>query len=271
MQIVELHYREVPDPDFQAVRDRARELLGTRIELAPSGGEKAQLFVHADFVTQFKDKAAPALTSVLRGGERSEPARYEESVQQSWATQDAAGLIAQSSAAMLVTEMMCDPLEPDQRVSNFHGVLQAMVELTAPVAMVFMHSQQVIDPEDYLRSCDRPPIFRMGSLNVRSYNISNGEVEGEQLMDTLGLDAIGLHDLQCHFAGLDGNDVANVLYNTGLYIFENGPVIESGQTVQGIEEGSMWLCQFEQSPIKPERDVLDLNPGPPYAAGRRDA
>ncbi|MEO0476408.1 MAG: DUF4261 domain-containing protein, partial [Planctomycetota bacterium] len=64
--------------------------------------------------------------------------------------------------------------------------------------------------------------------------------------------------------------VANVLFNTGVYIFQNGPVIESGQTVQGTEPGSKWRCQFERSPIKPERDVLDLDPGPPYAAGRRE-
>ncbi|MEO0477383.1 MAG: hypothetical protein AAF085_15660, partial [Planctomycetota bacterium] len=191
MQIVELHYRESSEPDFEAALERVRELLSTRVEL--NNGDKATMFIHADYVNQYKDKAAPALTSVLRGGERSEPARYEEAVQQSWTTEDAAGLIAQSNAAMLVTEMMCDPLEPSDRLTNFHGVLQALVELTAPLAMVFMHSQQVIDPEDYLRSCSEHPILRAGSVNVRSYNISNNEMDGEQLMDTLGLDAIGLH------------------------------------------------------------------------------
>jgi hypothetical protein len=63
--------------------------------------------------------------------------------------------------------------------------------------------------------------------------------------------------------------VGRVLYSTALYIFERGPVIESGQTVAGIEPGSKWRCQFEDSLLDPKREVLDLHPGQPYAAGKR--
>jgi hypothetical protein len=78
-------------------------------------------------------------------------------------------------------------------------------------------------------------------------------------MDTRGLAEIGLHDLQCHFRKLDPMAVARVLFNTGGYIFGEGPVIESGQTVAGIEPGSKWRCQFEDSMVGPKREVLDLN------------
>jgi hypothetical protein len=88
-------------------------------------------------------------------------------------------------------------------------------------------------------------------------------------MDTRGLTEIGLHDLQCHYRDLDPTQVARVLFNTALYIFEKGPVIESGQTIAGIDPNSKWRCQFESSLLEPKREVLDINPGAPYAAGKR--
>jgi len=89
------------------------------------------------------------------------------------------------------------------------------------------------------------------------------------LMDTIGLAALGLPDLQCHFRNLDVQAVAGMLYNTGLYIFENGDVIEDGHTVAGINPNDKWLCQHEDSLLEPERVVLDVNPGYPFAAGNR--
>lgn len=63
--------------------------------------------------------------------------------------------------------------------------------------------------------------------------------------------------------------MSRVLYNTAIYIFENGPVIESGQTVAGIEADSKWRCQFENSLLEPKREILDLNPGRPHALAKR--
>ena len=163
---------------------------------------------------------------------------------------------------------MARGFEPTDRVRLFHGVLQAAVEITKPHAIVFGHSQQIVAPDAYLKSCSDDPIKRLGGLNVRFFSISNSD-SGDMLMDTRGLDEIGLHDLQCHFHDLDPNDVSQVLLNTALYIFENGPVIESGQTVAGTAPESQWQCQFEESLLEPKREVLDLNPGQLFAAGNR--
>lgn len=176
-------------------------------------------------------------------------------------------LLSKSKGSCLVTEMMARHLPPQERVSIFHGVLRAMIEITDPVALVFKHTQQIVAPADYLAACPKDPIFRPGSLNVRFFNISNSD--GDMIMDTRGLEEIGLHDLQCHFRNLDPTEVSRVLYNTGLYIFEKGAVIESGQTVKGIQPDSKWVCQFEDSLLEPNREVLDINPGKPYAAGNR--
>jgi hypothetical protein len=90
------------------------------------------------------------------------------------------------------------------------------------------------------------------------------------VMDSLGLAALGLPDLQCHFRGLDCNAIAGLLHNLGIYLFENGDVIEDGHTIDGIAANQRWRCQHEMSLIGPERAVLDIDPGQPFAAGNRN-
>jgi Domain of unknown function (DUF4261) len=155
-------------------------------------------------------------------------------------------------------EMMADGLEPLVRLSLFHAMLQATIEVAHPHVILFRHSEQAIDPTNYLACCNLEPILRPGALNVRFFNIAN--TEGEMLMDTRGMEEIGLHDLQCHFRRLDPKNVTGVLANTAIYIAQNGAVIESGHTIAGIEPGSKWSCQFERSLIEPQRVLLDLNP-----------
>jgi hypothetical protein len=194
--------------------------------------------------------------------------KYRPEVQQSWSCRQAEEILSGCQQARLVTEMMARLLPPGDRVRLFHGVLQALIELTVPDALVFKHSQQVITPADYLATCTDEPFRRPGSLNVRFYNIADSQ--GEKVMDTRGLTEIGLHDLQCHYRGLNPTQVAQILFNTALYIFQNGAVIQSGETVAGIDPGSKWRCQFEEALLEPKREVLDLNPGAPHAAGNRE-
>lgn len=269
MQMVELHYVAPPVYNTAALAERAKQLLGSGIDTSDSdAGSSAFLLFHTNHRMEYRDGALPPQTAILASDKPTDAEAYTDQIQQSWACDDAAERMAASTRSLLVTEMMAQGLEPGERVRLFHGVLQALTEITRPHAIVFHHTQQVVAGDSYLESCDRESIERPGSLNVRFFNISNSET-GDMMMDTRGLDEIGLHDLQCHFRDLDPNSVSRVLFNTALYIYQSGPVIESGQTVAGIEPDSKWLCQFEDSLLDPQRDVLDLNPGEPFAAGGR--
>jgi hypothetical protein len=55
-----------------------------------------------------------------------------------------------------------------------------------------------------------------------------------------------------------------------LTIFDQGDVIEDGHTVEGFPPGSRWRCRHEKALIVPTREVLDVNPGVPFAAGNRN-
>lgn len=269
IQMAELHYLEAPALDAAEIGRRAEEILASGIEIPdPGPSETTLLLFHKGFSVEYADGTAPAQTAVLAADKPIDPDRYLREIQQSWECDDARERLAACSQARLVTEMMSRNLLPAERLRLFHGVLQAVIEVSRPHAVVFMHSQQVVAPGYYLEACQEAPIQRPGSFNVRFYRIEDSSA-GDMIMDTRGLEEIGLHDLQCHYRGLEPSEVGRVLFNTALYIFEHGPVIESGQTISGIEPDSRWQCQFEQSILEPDRDVLDLDPGPPWAAGDR--
>lgn len=59
-----------------------------------------------------------------------------------------------------------------------------------------------------------------------------------------------------------------LLYNTAAYVFRHGDVIEDGHTVEGLTPNDKWVCQHEVALAGPEREVLDIAPGAPFAAGR---
>jgi hypothetical protein len=142
-----------------------------------------------------------------------------------------------------------------------------MIEVTSPDVLAFKHSQQIVAPADYLAACGEGPFRRPGAFNVRFFNIA--DTGGDKVMDTRGLNEIGLPDLQCHYRGLEPNEVSRILYNLAVYLYDNGPVIESGHTIPGIDPATKWRCLHEDALIGPKRGVLDINPGPPFAAGNR--
>ena len=267
LQAVELLYGQAPNLDIPAIGRRVVQLRGTEVETQVVKPGANGLIFHKDSVVRYDDGAAPAQTALFVASQASDPTAYEEEIQQSWACARAAELMQGVGHACLVAEMMAQALAPERRLEIFHAVLQAAIEVTKPTALAFKQSQQILDPAQYLAAASEPPVRRPGALNVRFYNISNSP--GDMIMDTRGLEEIGLHDLQCHFRDLEPNEVSRVLYNTALYIFEKGPVIESGHSIAGIEPESRWHCQFEEALLPPGREVLDLNPGPPFAAGNR--
>lgn len=256
LQLVQLHFRAEPVLDVDRLKEKVEAYLGETVELA--GKEGSWLVLHSNHRTEYEEGSLPAQTTIMKTEVPNPPDR-EEIIQQSWSCSDAAERLEGCTHALLITEMMARALPPVERVEIFHGVLRAVTELTSPAAMLFSHAQQVVAPEDYLEACVEPPMLRPGPLNVRFYNVAGSD--GEMVMDTRGLDELGLPDLQCHFRDLDPEKVHQVVFNTAYYIFEKGPVIESGQTVPGTKPGSRWLCQYEDSLIKPDRVVLDLNPG----------
>ena len=228
-------------------------------------------FAHKSHPVQYKEGAVPAQLVLYPGEGKSDHTTINEAVQQSWNLPDAENVVASLPHKILVHDMMARGLPHKERLSIFLDALEAIVSTLGCRAIHWRASQQVISSKYFLQERgmkDRHILFS-GPLNVRFFNITDGKFADEALADTMGLAVFGLPDIQCHFHGLDINQVVRLLYNMGVYIFDKGDVIASGETISGIGAGEKWICQHEDSQVRPQRVVLDINPGPKYAAGAR--
>jgi len=115
--------------------------------------------------------------------------------------------------------------------------------------------QKIINPNSLINKRDRlEREILYGICNVRLYNIT-GSQERDVLMDIVGLNSLGLPDFQIRFSSFEENVIARLLWNYAYYIYEQGDIIEDGNTLEGITSGSRWKCERVISLIPPERVV----------------
>lgn len=225
-------------------------------------------FVFKDHMIEYADGMLPAQIVIFLRDNVVELEQWKESFDQSWRWDEAQRVVAENGRySVLVTDMMSSGLPYPARIELFQKVLYEIVKAVPCTAMHWVHSQQWIEPQDYLNNDPRVESYDrlVGIVNVRLYQIEGTD---DSLMDTIGLGAIGLPDLQCHFHSLDANVIANTLYSYADYIYSNGDVIEDGNTIEGMN-GSKWTCQHEISLLQPSRVVIDIRTGP-YSAGIRE-
>jgi len=172
---------------------------------------------------------------------------------------------------VLLSDFMSSTLDHRVRRRALSAALCAVIDNSNIELVHFVPTMQFLDANDVLERLSNQEERAnptCGFLNVRLFRISN--VPGEVVMDTLGLSALRLSDVQIHFRDLDPNEVAGFLYGIGRYLFEKGDVIEADHTVEGLSPGERWRCRRERSLVPPERVVIDIDPGPGASGRRRD-
>ncbi len=247
------------------------------VDVRSGEGESGTSFFHPSVPIELKDRTICAQTALMKADRSPDLGALEPSLQQSWRFPEARAAVARARHTLLLTDLMSAGLEPPMRLEIIQRVLAGVLETVSCVAVHWIASGQLTDPKEALAALQSGEYAspQHGAINARLFRVGRygdeieGEINGDTVMDTLGLSALGLADLQIHFRKLDPQRVARVLLNTALYLFENGPVIESGHTIAGVEPKQEWLCQYEDALVGPARMVIDLNPGSPFAAGNR--
>ena len=226
-------------------------------------------FFFPDKTVEYAEGKLPAQCLITPPDLKGKARDFSSSLQQTWQWPGAEKAVQKCSTSLLVTDVMASGLDYKVRVELFKGILQATLENVDCVAINWKTTEQFIDPHEFIACQKKSNIqsYLWGFINVRLFNIADSE---DIIMDTLGLATLGLPDLQCHFRVLEPNDIARTLWNLAFYIYENGDVIQDGHTVPGVKPEQKWKCQHEMSILEPERVVLDINPGPSYAAGNRE-
>ncbi len=222
---------------------------------------------------------APEWT-VTRSARLIDPESFFTVLEQSWSWPEGASVLPRVRHVLRIRDGSVHGLSHARRIELMQRLVASLLDSssasTPAVALHWAPTQQLLDPAAAYRSWveDAYTSPLPGAINVRFYRVdTESGVPGEVdfLMDTLGMCAVGLNDLQCHFRGLDPDGVGPVLYNAALYQWDKGAVLESGHTVQGIRDDDEWLCQHEVSIAPPERDVVDFDPGFPFAAGQTES
>ena len=254
--MVELLYERPPELDAEGLAAAVRGTLpGT---VAVGDDPERPMLAHEDFPIEFEEGTKAILTVVARS-DRDAVGPYDLS--QSWSFEDKESAADRATTTLLVAEMVGRAAPARDRVAAFKAALEAVVEQTRPLAIWSASAAELVAPE----RVGEHPLTCL--VNVRLFRIENDE--GVCVLDTLGLNALGMPDFQLHFRGLDPSGLAWHLRNLAAYAYEHGAEIESGHTISGPDGKGRWKLQLEEALVAPERLVLDIDPGPPHSAGNR--
>ena len=210
---------------------------------------------------KFAEGSIPAQATIFVPEENKiDFSELHNSFGQSWSWTEAEETVRKCSYEILLTDLMSRNLDYKERIEYFQKFVASIISAMNPSAIWVRNSEMIVKPTDFLEKSSQNNYQNINVfMNVRLFNIQ--ETEGEMIMDTLGLNSLGLPDFEFRFTNYDVQQIAGLLFNYGHYIFENGVVIENGHTIEGIEENSKWKCYFNRSQLEPKRIVIEINNG----------
>lgn len=162
----------------------------------------------------------------------------------------------------------CDPAN---ELVALTGVAQAVAGVPGVLAYFNPNGEMLLAPEDLRETVEfatanhRLPIEAW--TNVRMLNL-RGLADGWMLMDTVGLSQLDRPDLEAVFpeGHFDPGEVARLLRDVSLYVFEKGDVIEECHTIDGPGPMRWQARRFENGLSDPPRDTIRFFPTEGLAA-----
>jgi hypothetical protein len=172
---------------------------------------------------------------------------------------------AEAAARARAAVRLVDELPSEERLGDFVARVAAACVALPCVAVWWVPAERLVEPRALADAARDGDPLRV-ALNVRLFHVEEGRSD-ERVMDTVGLAALELPDVQCHFFALDVAQVAALLEETARYLYAEGDVIGDGDTVPGIDD-TQWSCRREVALVDPQRDVVDVTPPSPHTARR---
>jgi hypothetical protein len=173
----------------------------------------------------------------------------EHDFTQTWSWDEAEHSAARAVARVTVAQVMGHLHPAADRINAMQTVVGALVAAGQCVATYWPGAQKWVPPDQAAGD--------EGFVNVRLFNVDGS---GEMFMDSLGLHALGLPDLEHRFPEGDPREVASTLYSLAEYLIDNGDVIADGHTIGGDASSARWRCRRATSSVDPDRPVLVLEP-----------
>mgnify|MGYP004445213703 FL=1 len=194
---------------------------------------------------------------------------------QFWNVKNGNEIVDECEYTILVNTMLGTTLDYKDQATILLAQVGAALDCYPDCIGIYVHqSGKLITPEIFEANKDHSLSERFIDLfvNARFFNISDSD---EMLVDTLGFYVFGGADVQVHFKNMNPNHLVSYVYNIASYQFDNDFPIDSGETIDSLDENGniqmkpQWNVQYEESMVEPHRVVLDINCGE-YAGGNRD-
>ena len=231
------------------------------VNLIASGG---LTIAYLDHRTDFQDRKQSPMVHLLSYAEDDgDRAGREAALQQTWDWPDPAapdgGTHAGAAAALaragaVLTVMVFPGLQSEERLALFQHLVRALVARLPVLAIHWVPSARIVDPATYLVPEKTRPL-RQGPVNVRMFKPLDA-APGTLVMDTLGLTALGLRDLQVVFRELATDMVAGWLHEVARQVFARGDFIQDRDTIDGV--GGVWRGHHGEAAVGPARKVIDF-------------
>jgi hypothetical protein len=265
---VELLFCQSPSLDTDRLASKVRTFC-PQVDASDAGGKPPVLFSHKDHLVPIDvaaiPAATPARTVVMPTDRVTDVASLHTALGQTRDWENAVEALARSTASVVVTDLLAKDLQPRERLALFEAVLLGVIEAAKPAAIHWKPAGKLVDPAALLKASGSSSVDALPSaaINVRMYKVKDREQD--LLMDTLGLAALGLPDLQVVFHGMDPARVAAHLYAVALFTLRNGDVVDDGEVIEGPKAGQEWMARHGRAIAQPARPVVDFDPGPQYS------
>ncbi|MCD7808761.1 MAG: DUF4261 domain-containing protein [Erysipelotrichaceae bacterium] len=182
----------------------------------------------------------------------------EAALIQCWNIKNPKELLSQCHYKITIADFMSARMARVKRCQILSQYLDIMLALYPEcMALYFPHAQKLMSIKAYQNSQweDKNLHFLDGGLNIRLYNIENSNA---MVVDTLGMRAIGLPDLQMRFYQLDVDEVVACMYRLAAKLFLNGDYFNDGDFIEGRYIYENWQLYHRESMLPPKRLVLDI-------------
>lgn len=249
-------YTETPLITGNELQEALEQRIGA-VEAERGGAAGSFLFQFPDLADPSREGGAPVGCSVERGDGPLDEPTIARALAQTRDWKDAGNAARAHEARLVVTDRRAAGLAYKNRLRIFQDVVAAVTSCATPTAILWHASGKFVNPLALTRA-PKPSEKRdalQGAVALR--RLPPPDKGAKMTIDTLGLAALGLPDLEVIVRLEDPARVEGFLLSIARYVFDLGDVLPDGRVVKG-PTGDRWILKRTRAANVPSREVLHL-------------
>jgi len=183
----------------------------------------------------------------------------DEAFKQNWHWKDGAAIAKNCRYELLVVEKKLN-IEAGYKVrtETFLDFLTACIKSSNPAVVYSRNGEKLLDPRDVL-ACHTAvePDLLHPMTNIRMFKVCDSTTN-EIIMDTIGLNTLGLPDFEILFDHQNPAKIAELLLRYCYFIYDIGDNVLHGEYLEGLNPDEKWKCEKRISLLPPLRVVLHV-------------